>query len=48
MKRVVICDANILIDYAKANKNIIGLVTKHLYESCISGGGGGESDRKGL
>ena len=32
MKRIVICDANILIDYAKANKRIIGLVTKHLYE----------------
>jgi rRNA-processing protein FCF1 len=32
MKRIVICDANILIDYAKANKKIIGLVTEHLYE----------------
>ena len=32
MKRIVICDANILIDYAKANKKIIGLTTKHLYE----------------
>ena len=32
MKRVVICDANILIDYAKANKNIIGLITEHLYD----------------
>lgn len=32
MKRIVICDANILIDYAKANKKIIGLITKHLYE----------------
>jgi len=32
MKRVVICDANILIDYAKADKNIIGLTTKYLYE----------------
>ena len=32
MKRVVICDANILIDYAKANKKIIGLATKHLYD----------------
>jgi rRNA-processing protein FCF1 len=32
MKRVVICDANILIDYAKASKDIIGLITEHLYE----------------
>ena len=32
MNRIVICDANILIDYAKANKKIIGLITKHLYE----------------
>jgi len=32
MKRIVICDANILIDYAKADKKIIGLVTEHLYE----------------
>ena len=32
MKRIVICDANILIDYAKANKRIIGLITTHLYE----------------
>ena len=32
MNRVVICDANILIDFAKANKNIIGLVTEHLYD----------------
>ncbi|MBF0253480.1 MAG: hypothetical protein HQL29_06675 [Candidatus Omnitrophica bacterium] len=32
MKRIVICDANILIDYAKANKKIIGLITAHLYE----------------
>ena len=32
MKRIVICDANILIDYAKANKKVIGLITKHLYE----------------
>jgi len=32
MKRIVICDANILIDYAKANKKIIALVTEHLYE----------------
>ncbi len=35
MKRVVICDANILIDYAKANKKIIGLITAHLYEIWI-------------
>ena len=32
MKRIVVCDANILIDYAKANKKIVGLITKHLYE----------------
>jgi len=32
MKRIVICDANILIDYAKANKKILGQITKHLYE----------------
>ena len=32
MKRIVICDANILIDYAKANKKVIGLITEHLYE----------------
>jgi len=31
MNQVVICDANILIDYAKANKKIIGLIAKHLY-----------------
>ena len=32
MNRVIICDANILIDYAKANKKIIGLIAKDLYE----------------
>ena len=32
MNRVVICDANILIDYAKANKKIIGLIIEHLYK----------------
>lgn len=32
MNRVVICDANILIDYAKSNKKILGLITQHLYE----------------
>ena len=32
MNRVVICDANILIDYAKSNKKILGLLTQHLYE----------------
>jgi len=32
MRRIVICDANILIDYAMADKKIIGLATKHLYE----------------
>ncbi len=32
MNRVVICDANILIDYAMANKKIIGLIIKHLYK----------------
>ena len=35
MKRIVICDANILIDYAKANKKIIGLATEYLYEIWI-------------
>ncbi|MBF0216107.1 MAG: hypothetical protein HQL30_03820 [Candidatus Omnitrophica bacterium] len=32
MKRIVICDANILIDYAKANRKIISLMSEHLYE----------------
>jgi len=32
MNRIVICDANILIDYAKVNKKIIGLIARDLYE----------------
>jgi len=32
MNRVVICDANILIDYARADKKIIGLIIKYLYK----------------
>ncbi|MBU1086971.1 MAG: hypothetical protein KKD05_05560 [Candidatus Omnitrophica bacterium] len=32
MKKVLICDANILIDYAQANKRIIHLATQNLYE----------------
>lgn len=35
MKRIVICDANILIDYAKANKKLIGVINKELYEICV-------------
>ncbi len=35
MKRVVICDANILIDYAKANTSIIVLTAEHLYDLCV-------------
>ncbi|MBU1122017.1 MAG: hypothetical protein ABIH71_03040 [Candidatus Omnitrophota bacterium] len=32
MKQVVICDANILIDYANAEKQIIELATRYLYD----------------
>ena len=32
MKQVIICDANILIDYSKGDKEIIGLITKNLYQ----------------
>lgn len=32
VNRVVICDANILIDYAKSNKKILKSITQHLYE----------------
>lgn len=32
MNQVVICDANILIDYARASKQIIGLITEHIYK----------------
>lgn len=32
MKKVLICDANILIDYAQANKRIIHLAAQNLYE----------------
>jgi len=32
MNQVVICDANILIDYAKADKKIISLIVKYLYK----------------
>ena len=35
MKRIVICDANILIDYAKANKKLIGVITRELYEIVV-------------
>ncbi|MEA2016466.1 MAG: hypothetical protein U9O59_07175 [Actinomycetota bacterium] len=32
MKQVVICDANILIDYSNGDKEIIGLITENLYQ----------------